>query len=140
MNISKRLEKIGFVAIAAGIVFLGSSAFSSAAASTVVLSDADHVCRFEERPVTLRYSDSSGGTYEHRTYETVRVCRHEPVVVVEHRTIAPVRRHTTISIGVGYGYGSPAFVSGHHYGHHYKRHHGHHQNRHGRSHGHGHRR
>ena len=73
---------------------------------------------------TSRHSgaSASGGSYEHKTYETVRVCTHAPGyypevastrVYVEARPKAHKerrkKRHTSYSVGVGYFGGSPSF-------------------------------
>lgn len=89
--------------------------------TTVVKSGGDHVCRYEERPLTRTFRDSSGGSYEQTTYERVRVCTHETVayrapvatkVYVEERpTVYVPKRRVNVSVGVGY-HGSSSFYVG----------------------------
>lgn len=89
--------------------------------TTVVKSGGDHVCRYEKRPLTRTFRDSSGGSYEQTTYERVRVCTHETVAyrapvatkvyVEERRTTSVPKRKVNVSIGVGY-HGSPSVYVG----------------------------
>lgn len=131
MNVKIKIRNLLLVSIAAGTLGLagaasagtqvGASVTISGTRAAVVDSGAEHVCTYEQRPVTRTYTDASGGRYEQRTYETVRVCTHALV----HRPIATstkanrearpkprkVRRqrgHTSYSAGVAYYGGAPA--------------------------------
>lgn len=147
MEMSRKLRILIGASIAAGALLLsgvasagtqvGASVSVSLSETAVVTSSEKHVCTYEQRPVTRTYSDSSGGSYEHRTYETVRVCTHERVYTPElaseivykekrpkARKVRRKNRHTNYSVGVGYYGGSPSLHGGLHYGyygHHYPR-------------------
>ena len=147
MNVFEKFRVIMVVLIAAGVLGLAGVASAgtqvgvsvSGTRTAVVESGEAHVCTYEQRPVTRTYTDASGGSYEHRTYETVRVCTHAPeyypkvaskTVYVETRPKARKerrkKRHTSYSVGVGYYGGSPSFSLGYgtstYYGpsHHYR--------------------
>lgn len=139
MNIYRKLRIYIGASIAAGTLLVaggasagtqvGASVSVSGTRAAAVTSGGEHVCTYEQRPVTRRYTDSSGGSYEHRTYETVRVCTHGPEyyaerapekVYKEKRPKARKERrrnkHTNYTVGVGYYGGSPSVHGGVHYG------------------------
>ena len=170
MNVKMQIQKFLAVSIVAGTLGLaqtasagtrvGASVTVSGTRTTVAEPINTHVCTYEQRPVTRTFTDATGGRYEQRTFETVRVCTHAPVVtsttvykVVQPEPVKVRRRdvHTSYSIGLGYYGGSPSVYGGvgyhtspyygpvHHRPYrHYPRHrYGHHGNRHGHGH-HGH--
>ena len=132
MKISRKLRIYIGASIAVGALGLSGAASAgsqvgvsvsvSGTRAAVVDSGEEHVCTYEQRPVTRTYTDASGGSYEHRTYETVRVCTHAPEYYPE---VAPAKvyketrpkarkerrknRQTSYSIGVGFNGGSPSF-------------------------------
>ncbi len=139
MKISKRLRIYIGASITAGTVLLtgvasagtqvGTSESVSGTRTAVVTSGEEHVCTYEQRPVTRTYNDSSGGSYERRTYETVRVCTHEPEYSAERapekvyketrrkaRKERRKSRRSNYGAGVGYYGGSPSVHGGVHYG------------------------
>jgi len=104
---------------------VGASVSFSGTRTTVVEPVEEHVCTYEQRPVTRTYTDASGGSYEHRTYETVRVCTHAPKYYPEvastkvYKETRPKARkerrryrQTNYSVGVGYYGGSPSLRVG----------------------------
>ncbi len=134
MNVFKKIRIILAILIVVGALALtgvasagtqvGASVSISGTRATVAESSTEHVCTYEQRPVTRTYTDASGGSYEHRTYETVRVCTHAPEnypevastkVYVETRPKARKerrkKRHTSYSVGVGY-YGGSTSIHG----------------------------
>jgi len=128
MKTNQKLTKAGLTVIAACLMVLGSSAFSNAEAKTVVVLKPDtHICRFEERPVTRTYTDWSGGTYTHTTYETVRVCTHAPVTVVVPPRVVVANRCPAVVVSVAHAPRVVAHRSHHHHGHKHHKHHGRHR-------------
>ncbi len=139
MKISKKLRTYIGASIAAGTLLVagvasagthvGASVSVSGTRPAAATSAEEHVCTYEQRPVTRRYTDSSGGSYEHKTYETIRVCTHLPEYNAERapkkvhkekrpkaRKVRRKTRHTNYTVGVSYYDGSPSLHSGVHYG------------------------
>lgn len=134
---------LGLAQAASAGTSVGASVTVSGTRATVAESLNTHVCTYEQRPVRRTFTDSSGGRYEQRTFETVRVCTHPPVrrPVVATTTAYKVtqpkpkkvsRRNVpkTFSVGLGFYGGSPSFYGG--IGYHTSLHHGpnHHRYRH----------
>ena len=135
MKNSKKVRFLLVIGVATGVLGLAGAASSgtqigasvsiSGTRTTVVDSAEQHVCTYEQRPVTRTYTDATGGSYEHRTYETVRVCTHAPEY---YSKVAPAKvykekrpkarkerrknRQTSYSVGVGYYGGSPSLHVG----------------------------
>ena len=139
MKISRKLRIYIGASIAAGTLLLsgvasagtqvGASVSVSGTRAAAVASGEEHVCTYEQRPVTRRYTDSSGGSYEHRTYETVRVCTHGPEYYAERapervyekkrpkaRKVRRKNKRTNYTVGLGYYGGSPSLHGGLLYG------------------------
>ena len=135
MKNSKKVRFLLVIGVATGVLGLagaasagtqiGASVSISGTRTTVVDPAEQHVCTYEQRPVTRTYTDATGGSYEHRTYETVRVCTHAPEyypkvasakVYKEARPKARKERRknrqTSYSVGVGYYGGSPSLHVG----------------------------